>query len=261
MLVRGVKLTDYSCYCRSSAAVVKGVCIFRTPLWMGGGVAPPIEGPPRVSMVVFSRRPSDGEVFFLLGQDVRKSLMSRGGGPWSDFGGQLEVGESLEEAAAREFREETMWCVDSGGEGGSKGLSTQLERGHYTKKVQTRAQKGDGTCFSCTCFLREIPWQPSCRGKFRFVRRCIFDAFTQQSSSILKQHGLDSHPALESTGEFGGVSVNLSSLEKTDLCYWSLRKLVRALSRKGNRRLGEGAFLRRCDSHLLRLCTRELRWL
>lgn len=116
---------------------------------------------------------------------------------WCDFGGRIEPGESQEEAAAREFFEETLGvvCTDScarsthrdaamgsvdvgapsglHGEADRRALAADLGAGRYAFKVRTCLNHGADPMVPRryhVTFVKRIPWTPSVVLQFARLR-------------------------------------------------------------------------------------------
>ena len=70
---------------------------------------------------------ADGRAWFLLGREKPNASWGIDSSSWSEFGGSLNDGETVEEGAAREFFEETMGSVF----GHKSWMESELGSGRY----------------------------------------------------------------------------------------------------------------------------------
>lgn len=149
---------------------------------------------------------------------------------WSDFGGRVEEGESEEQAAAREFFEETLGLVctdtcrhsahadtargsvDVGARAGPHGnadrhaLADDLAKGHYAFKVRTclnyGADAGTPRRYHVT-FVKQVPWMPGVVLQFARLRSDL---------AAIRRHARQFAPA-PSAMSASSVSLSSSSLQ------------------------------------------------
>lgn len=141
-------------------------------------------------------------------------------GGWSDFGGRIQAKESYLEAAAREFTEECLGCVDLPGLRVNRTRPTTREdlldyQAHVRSLLQDRcylhrlmmlpgcegALSGEGSQHCRVYFLMRVPWNPG-----------IPKFFAQARSQLTEEH----------------------YQEKSQIRWWSLDRLNEILHFKGN---------------------------
>lgn len=164
------------------------------------------------AVLVFAMDTQWGVPYFLLGREqcVRGW---KGSGKWSDFGGSVGKKESAECCAAREFQEETMGVVrwkfsERVPRQSSSNVAVSLAAKEYLFRLNITCTQGR----VYTCFVKQIPWQPSVARRFRRTRR-----------AVVERTAVD-HPATTST-----LRKRRAYLEKTDLKWWSIYQLRRAV--------------------------------
>nr|UDO47661.1 nudix hydrolase domain [Pandoravirus massiliensis] len=153
---------------------------------------------------------------------------------WCDFGGRIEPGESQEEAAAREFFEETLGvvCTDScarsahrdaargsidvgappgvHGEAERRALAADLAAGRYAFKVRTCLNHGADPMVPRryhVTFVKRIPWTPSVVLQFARLR-CELAAVARAA----RQH----RPPADTTIKFDDGSAAVAAPESHD---------------------------------------------
>ena len=187
---------------------------------------------------------------------------------WSDFGGRVEPDETEEEAAAREFFEETLGlvCTDScvrsahrtaargsvdvgaraghHGDADRRALAGDLAAGRYALKVRTCLNHGAGADLPRryhVTFVKRIPWMPSVVLQFARIRSQLAamarDARCRSASAIVVSdgdHGPMGHVHPELAAALGSDgSVRGEYIEKDYLQFWSVRRLRQALDNGG----------------------------
>lgn len=100
----------------------------------------------------------NGEVLIMLGRETRDLKDFYDSGKWSDFGGGIEKGESVEDCACREGFEETMGMF-----GGPKAL-----KGFLNDKLVAKIKEGDYTSFAIN-----VKCQKKLEKDFMEVYECV----------------------------------------------------------------------------------------
>ena len=195
------------------------------------------EGPISTAGVLpFADSPHDSMRYVLLGkEDCATRWYPR---RWADFGGAVKAGETVEQAAAREFTEETMGCVPWAEEDVPDSprktyddIVASLEEGDYCAKTVIHARRRH----SCT-FLKRVPWAPHAQALFSTLRG-IADVVAEQPPTQLSNERCWGHPALRCGvaphGGFG-VAVQPEWAEKRCIRLWSLPQLEAVLTHGGS---------------------------
>ena len=81
-------------------------------------------------IVCFAVEPKTNNIFILLGKE------SHMGGVWCSFSGKPNLGETIEKAAAREFSEESMGCIQ---------ISTNKKKNYQQTKNNDQTNKATET--------------------------------------------------------------------------------------------------------------------
>ena len=184
-------------------------------------------------------------IYLLLGREARNAGPVSSG-HWCDFGGHLDPGETVNEAAAREFCEESLCAIDLYNRGGVTGPDHATEKrrpalSHYAEfvkdmiankqyvfKLTTHGDRnnerhGDARCY----FVIEVPWQPYVSERFSLIRSSFLRAKRLSGrgldNTVAVHHTLRFHSALRSAPN--GYTVNEKFLEKQQIGYWSLSRL------------------------------------
>ncbi|AVK76978.1 Nudix hydrolase incomplete domain containing protein [Pandoravirus macleodensis] len=161
---------------------------------------------------------------------------------WCDFGGRIEPGESQEEAAAREFFEETLGvvCTDScarsahrdaamgsvdvgapsglHGETDRRALAADLAAGRYAFKVRTCLNHGADPMVPRryhVTFVKRIPWTPSVVLQFARLR-CELAAMARDARrdrAPADESDMDCMPAtpVVDTDQVGGLAASIDN--------------------------------------------------
>ena len=123
--------------------------------------APPRTIPMTAGVVCFAVEPASGQPHLLLGRETCFDDMDSEDGPWCDFGGRIQPGESVLHAAAREFAEESMCTVDTPcGLLDAGHLQKLLRASRYHLRLEVFVPRRDYMVHVRTYFLVQVPWQP-----------------------------------------------------------------------------------------------------
>jgi 8-oxo-dGTP pyrophosphatase MutT (NUDIX family) len=161
-------------------------------------------------VVCFSIDPRSHKVYLLLGREtVFRDLLSTAG-VWCDFGGKINTGESVEDAAAREFSEESM-CVVRLFE------SDKSVLGEYYMKISIILPPTNGVEHVRVYFVKEVPWQENVQHDFQQTREQLLRIKTGQSGIHEK---MTRHPAVIRHGV-----IDSHFIEKVEIKWWGLDQL------------------------------------
>jgi hypothetical protein len=172
-------------------------------------------------VILYSLDPRTGCIYLLLGQEFTFRKGYTGHGPWCDFGGGIEPGESVERAAAREFTEESMGCLCAFA--GAREEEDRMERveealrnGEYSYRFQVLTTTDEERFCSAKVrhyYLKQIAWNPRLPKRFHYLRTSLLDG------AAPKGH--------QSTNADG--TTNRHYIEKNCVRYWSLERLQEVL--------------------------------
>ena len=194
-----------------------------------------------VGMICFSVDPKTNNIFLLLGKETCFENMQSPRGAWCDFGGKPRDEETAPDAAAREFCEESLACVNfecarTRPRNVKTRLAQVLKTGAFfcridltalTQWTQHHNQKRNVTR---TYFVKEIPWQPHVPHTFQDIRKKL--CHVQSSGEVdTCPFSLRNHPSLEVQNKH--VRVNNHYLEKHSIMWWSLDRLCEVLQKHG----------------------------
>jgi len=114
-------------------------------------------------------RDDRGEIVLLLGREREVLGWRQGSRKWGGFSGRAEAGESAEEAAAREFLEETCACVPITERAyDPPGLARAL-RAAPSLELTLRGPEPDDVLSHVTFFF-ELPYDPGLEPRFQALR-------------------------------------------------------------------------------------------
>jgi len=152
-------------------------------------------------------------------------------GKWCDFGGGMCAGESIEDAAAREFVEESLGCVFFDPYVGVKNqrnyLRNMLQNRDYLMKVDIDIKRKRKRQVK-TYFIKEIPWQPGVTDRFKMLRKSLMQVYKNPTKCPFS---LRNHPAIAAS--YKRVFVDRHYLEKQHIAWWSLTRLTEVLNKGG----------------------------
>lgn len=155
-----------------------------------------IQEPTSASILLLARGSRDTCDYALLGQEVCWPRVYKMTGGWGGFGGRINPGESVPDAAVREFLEETMGVL-------SKDTNDLVRRlVHTCTQKKRKVELKNATCIKVRCnlhvmFVIKLPYrQLSACSHFTAVRHQLRSL--QRSGTLDKTiHGLvENHPAV-----------------------------------------------------------------
>ena len=230
-------------------------------------------------IICFSVHPQTDMIYLLLGKETRNGNIV---GRWCDFGGALMDHETVEEAAAREFTEETLCALDMTDTWREQlpmdhartsrtpsfshyrhYIEQMLVKEEYTSRIKLLATRGPERV-TREYFLKKIQWQPRSVEYFNAIRSSLLRVDrlngNQQPNSHHISRALVMHPSLSTVhGSDGRVfAVDRDFLEKQQIQYWSLDRLEEVLQDNGQWR---NHLFRRSFLPALRIVVDQLRQL
>lgn len=139
------------------------------------------------SILVLSQ--CDGKIYALVGREA----FSKARNTYSDFGGKRNKRESCEEAAAREFMEESCntFCLYKGEPNTRRTIAHNLQKKMYLDRFDFYMKFG---CHKTPCyyttFVCLIPWDPYIPAKFLTERRNMMNVKSRNSLCRLEMNKL-----------------------------------------------------------------------
>jgi hypothetical protein len=149
---------------------------------------------------------------------VFPDLLSRTG-DWCDFGGKINQGECVDDAAAREFTEESMCVVrlfDS---------DNPSNIGDYYIKLSVILPPKDGIEWVKVYFVKEVPWQVNVQYDFHRTRKQLLEI---NNGRRRVSDAMKNHPAVTHAG-----SIDTHFIEKVEIKWWSLDQLNSIIQKNG----------------------------
>jgi hypothetical protein len=205
-------------------------------------------------IICFSVHPQTDMIYLLLGKETRNGNIV---GRWCDFGGALMEDETVEQAAAREFTEETICAldmtdtwrellpVDHTSTSRTPSFShyqhyieNMLLNEEYTARVKLLTNRASERV-AREYFLKRIQWQPRTVEYFNAIRSSLLRLHRlnghQQPNTHHISRALALHPSLSMVhgSEGRAFSVDRDFLEKQQIQYWSLDRLEEVLQENG----------------------------
>ena len=168
-------------------------------------------------------------IYVLLGRETCFQEMDSSHGMWCDFGGKLDVNESVISGTAREFSEESLCLV--GMCSNQKHTYTHyidtikrmLYCENYFLKISIILPQIDGSEHVRVYYIKEIPWQPDIVEKFSQIRSKLLEVETNGVPFSLR-----THPAITEYHK-----VNRHFLEKHSIRWWSIDRLIQVVRNHG----------------------------
>jgi hypothetical protein len=194
--------------------------------------ATPEATPPKnygASLMVFTVDPQHGLPWLLLAREVAGKWCG-GGSTFSDFGGGADPADvDAEATAAREFTEESLFCVDVPGMCGplrarSQQLAAQLRAGDYMFRVNFPVKHKNAVY---SMFVKQVAWQSDITTRFKFARRRLLSLRYSCAPSAQDRHFMASHPAFHTVGT--KTLLRRQFLEKVNIELFSIAGLRRYL--------------------------------
>ena len=104
----------------------------------------------RAAGVLLYAKDSFGQTWFLLGREKPSTNSAQDSCRWSELGGSMCKGETIEETAARECAEESMNVIFND----KKWLENELKTGRYLLAIDSRTPSGKGY----RSFIKRVPF-------------------------------------------------------------------------------------------------------
>lgn len=189
------------------------------------------EPPPKnygASLMVFAVDPTHGLPWVLLAREV-SSKWCGGGCAFTDFGGGADASDAdAEDTAAREFYEESLFCIDVPGISGpfntrQRQLANQLRNGDYLFRVNFPVRNKHATY---SMFIKQVSWHDD-MNRFRNMRRKLLNLRYCRNLSEQDRAFIDTHPAFYMVK--GRPSLHRRYLEKINIEPFSITGLRRFL--------------------------------
>lgn len=176
-------------------------------------------------IICFSVEPKTHNIFVLLGRETCFEQMDSSAGRWCDFGGKINLNETVIGGAAREFAEESLCVVDlpvTKNHPYSKyveQVKKMLQEKDYFMKLSAKAKDHDRVYY-----LKEVPWQPEIEHKFAETRVKLLSASRNPNHLPFS---LRHHPAVRD------LEIDRHFLEKQSIAWWSLDRLAEVVKNQG----------------------------
>lgn len=187
-------------------------------------------------IVCYSVEPKTQNIYVLLGQETCFYNLSLDRGVWCDFGGKIDPGEDILDAAAREFSEESLCTIKLFGSKQHimssdyiKEVRQMLANEDYFLKVSVILPPEDIRERVKVYFLKEIPWQPNLPQRFNKTRDLFLNVLDNSNHTI--PYYARHHPGLDFVSK-GKVLANKHFIEKFAVQWWSLERLREVLHYK-----------------------------
>eukprot|EP00466_Bigelowiella_natans_P009727 jgi/Bigna1/137785/aug1.41_g12493 len=238
-MLTGLRLTETALVARmeneACAFKLKGVHLQKTP-----SSRTSFQTQNAAGMMCFSVDPKTKNVYISLGQESLRNKPESRLGPWCDFGGRIEQGESEEMAAAREFSEESVCVVqlfEMSGNTLCKNYANEVQsllesKLHLAKctMLMTSDEVQDGTK---VCFLKQVPWQPEVPKAFSRTRTIFLDLQKGRDPNSMP-FTTRRHPGLVRNSNHLVVGMDEHCTEKCASRWWSLDRLEEVLLNRGH---------------------------
>lgn len=194
-------------------------------------------------LLCFALDPETHNVYLALGREARYDDVTFDRGVWCDFGGHVEPEETVEEAAVREFCEESL-CVlafenypetQRASSTYAPALLRMLQNEDYLFKItlmetdEVRSSE-EGRVY----FVKEVPWQPEFSKRFHDTRSTLLSARSQTAIDGVP-YVFRQHPALSTSSLEATLTVNRHYLEKQSVKWWSLDRLREVICKRKGR--------------------------
>lgn len=190
-------------------------------LFVGAGVIPVCE--------------KQGEIYLLLGRERYVSSW-KGALKWSGFEGGRKGQEGLEEAAAREYFEESLSCAE-GKEVTYDGMVSDLREKRYVSRVVINIyDSSPGKKFHVTYFVRRpslslIEEEEEFQRRRSFLLRSSHETSEQASTMGETKEEVHHHNLPSQCWKNG--KLNHDCLEKSEVRWWPVSELRRVCDQKG----------------------------
>lgn len=168
-----------------------------------------------------------GERFLVLGREEAPWASKNTAKRWSAFSGGAAAGEDVEEAAAREFIEESMGCVpvtEGAREATYAEVLALLRARRYVARLMFVQPKGA----ECFLFLLRVPWDPHHVQRFAALRAMTDAIDARVGATHVLSRAADAapwrHPSVLMDSN-GVLSTARAWCEKSLLGLWGLPRL------------------------------------